>query len=98
MDIRDLEGDRRAGLRTLAMRWSEARAARLGFLGLLASLVPLCMYLAVAGAGRGAWIALSLYSVTIAAAAVAWTRPGGRQIAIEIMKCSFIAGILVVVV
>lgn len=98
MDIRDIEGDRRAGLHTLAMYWSEARAACFGFAGILASLVPLCMFLAVAGGGRSAWLALLFYSATIGAAAVAWTHPGGRQVAIEIMKCSFIAGILVMVV
>ena len=97
MDIRDIEGDRLVGLRTLAMCWSEARAARYGFLGIMASLVPLCAFVAVAGAGKGALVALLLYSASIGAAAFAWTRPGGRQLAIEIMKCSFIAAILVVV-
>ncbi|HKV12080.1 MAG TPA: UbiA family prenyltransferase [Thermoanaerobaculia bacterium] len=97
MDIRDLEGDRRAGLRTLATYWSEARAAYFGFAVILASLVPLCVFLAIAGGGRGAWLALLFYLAIIGAAAVVWRRPGGRWVAIEIIKCCFIAGILVMV-
>jgi 4-hydroxybenzoate polyprenyltransferase len=98
MDIRDLEGDRRAGLRTLATYWSEARAAYFGFSVILASLVPLCVFLAIAGGGRGAWLALVFYLAIIGAAAVVWRHPGGRRVAIEIIKCCFIAGILVMVV
>jgi 4-hydroxybenzoate polyprenyltransferase len=96
MDIRDLRGDRLAGLVTLPMRLGETVTTRIAF-GLEFSAAVLLIPLVLLAPSIRSALCLIAILATVAGAAFAWRvdRPWARRLTIYLLWLPLLAGIVI---
>jgi len=96
MDVRDLRGDRAAGLATLASRAGRRVVERAGFALVGLSLIPALGFLSGVSPSRWALVLVAAYVASICSGAAVWFLSGKRRrewIGVEILKVPLLAGV-----
>ncbi len=96
MDVRDLRGDRAAGLATLASRAGRRTVERAGFALVGLSLIPALGFLSGASPSRWALVLVAAYVASVCSGAAIWFLSGKRRrewISVEILKVPLLVGV-----